>query len=197
MSIATSRVFQDSWLKKEEFKSWLRKVKDDKTKYCCIVCNKKLSLSRSGRFASTEHARGNKHIKNVTKRDNLLKPLTKHNEKCSSEKQCRQQCSHQSSSSAQQSSTLTQQTLNSNIVTKSATTAEIIWALKSVLSGYSNSLCDDIANALKAMCPDSHIAKDFKLCHLKRMYIVNYGIATSWCENKKSSFIHPVFWREP
>ena len=57
MSIATSRVFQDSWLE-EEFKSWLRQS---------IVCNKKLSLSTSGRCAVTEHARGNKHIKNVTK----------------------------------------------------------------------------------------------------------------------------------
>ena len=150
MSITTSRVLQDSWLEEEEFKSWLRKVKDDKTKYRCIVCNKKLSLSTSGRCALTEHAYGNKHIKNVTKRGNFFKPLTKHNEKCSSEKQCRQQCSHQSSTSAQQPSTLTQQTLNSNIVTKSATTAEIIWALKSVLSGYSNSSCDDIANTLKA-----------------------------------------------
>ena len=138
MSITTSQVFQDSWLEEEEFKSWLRKVKDDQTNYCCIVCNKKLFLSTSGRCALTKHARGNKHIKNVTKRGNFFKPLTKHNEKCSSEKQCRQQCSHQSSSSAREPST--QQTLNSNIVTKNATTAEILWALKSILSGYSDSL---------------------------------------------------------
>ena len=31
MSIATSRLFQDSWLEEEEFKSLLRKIKDDKT----------------------------------------------------------------------------------------------------------------------------------------------------------------------
>ena len=114
-------------------------VKDDKTKYC-IKCNQKFSLSTAGRCALTEHARGNKHIKNVTKRGHFFKPLTKHNENCSSEKQCRQQCSHQPSTSAQQPSTLTQQTLNSNIVTKSATTVEMILVLKSVLSGYSNRL---------------------------------------------------------
>ena len=62
-----------------------------------------------------------------------------------------------------------------NIKPKSATTAEIIWAQKSVLSGYSNSSCDDIANS--DMCPDSQTAKDFKLGCLKLMYIVNYGIA--------------------
>ena len=42
MSIATPRVFVDSWLEEEEFKGWLRKVKDDKTKYRYIVCSKKL-----------------------------------------------------------------------------------------------------------------------------------------------------------
>ena len=140
-------MFQDSWLEKEQFKSWLRKVKD-KTKNRCIVCNKKLSLSTSGRCALTEYARRNKHIKNVTKRRNFLKPLTKDNGKCSSKNQCRQQRSHQSSTIAQQPSTLTKQTLNSNIVTKSATTAESIWTLKYVLIRYSNSLCDDIANTL-------------------------------------------------
>ena len=67
--------------------------------------------------------------------------------------------------------------MNSNTLTKSATTAEIIWALKSVLNGYSNSSCDGIANTLKAMCPDSQIAKDFKLGRLKLMYIVNSGVA--------------------
>ena len=49
--------------------------------------------------------------------------------------------------------------------------------LKSVLSGYSSSSCDYIASTLKAIYPDSQIAEDFKLGHLKLMYIVNYGIA--------------------
>ena len=39
---ATLLVFQDSRLEEGEFKGWSRKVKVDKTKYCCIVCNKKL-----------------------------------------------------------------------------------------------------------------------------------------------------------
>ena len=38
-------------------------------------------------------------------------------------------------------------------------------------------LCNNIANTLKAKCPDSQIVKDFKLGNLKLMYIVNYGIA--------------------
>ena len=56
-------------------------MKDDKTKYRCIVCNKKLYLSAPERCALTGHARGNKHEKNVKKRGNFFKSLTKHNEK--------------------------------------------------------------------------------------------------------------------
>ena len=63
MSISTSRVFQNNWLLEEEFKGWLRKAKDDKTKYRCIVCNKKLFLSTSGRCALSEHGLENKRIK--------------------------------------------------------------------------------------------------------------------------------------
>ena len=77
---------------------------------------------------------------------------------------------------------------------KSATIAGILWALKSVQSGYSSSSCNDIANNLKAMCPDSQIVKDFKVAHLKLIYIVNYGIASYLSnfsmENLKK---HPVF----
>ena len=63
MSISTSRVFQNNWLLEEEFKGCLRKAKDDKTKYRCIVCNKKLFLSTSARCALSEHGLENKRIK--------------------------------------------------------------------------------------------------------------------------------------
>ena len=67
MSISTSRVFQNNWLLEEEFKGWLRKAKDEKTKYRCIVCNKKLFLSTSGRCALSEHGLENKLIKMLKK----------------------------------------------------------------------------------------------------------------------------------
>ena len=70
-----------------------------------------------------------------------------------------------------------QKTLDSNIVNKDVTTSEIIWALKSVVSGFSNNSCDDFAQTLRAMCPDSKIANDFKLGRTKLMYLVNYSIA--------------------
>ena len=46
---------------------------------------------------------------------------------------------------------------------------------KSVVSGFSNNSFDDFAQTSSAMCPDSKIAKDFKLGRTK-LYLVNYGI---------------------
>lgn len=79
-------------------------MKDDKARYCCVVWNKDISLSTSRTCSLTEHARGNKHIKSIIKRDNFFKSLNKHNEKFSSEKQCSQQRSPPFSTSAQQTS---------------------------------------------------------------------------------------------
>ena len=86
--------------------------------------------------------------------DNFFKPLSKHNEKCSNEKQYSQQCSYQSTS---------MQTLNSNCKkcynswNYMGTEICVKWIFKS---------CDDIANTFIAMGSDSRTAKDFKLGHL-------------------------------
>ena len=105
--------------------------------------------------------------------------------------------------SARQPYTLTQQTLNSNIVKKKgAATAKIIWALNSVLSEIQLVCVIDIANTLKAICSDSQIAKDFKLGCLKLMYIVNYGIAPHFkqlldVKLKKASLYTSYFDKSP
>ena len=48
-----------------------------------LSCARK-TVFTSGRCALTEDARGNKHVKSVTKWDNSFKPLTKLDQKCSS-----------------------------------------------------------------------------------------------------------------
>ena len=55
--------------------------------------------------------------------------------------------------------------------------AEIVWALKSVLSGYSNNSCADISKIFTCMFPDSKIAKSFELGATKLKYVINFGIA--------------------
>ena len=55
--------------------------------------------------------------------------------------------------------------------------AEIIWNLKTVSSGYSNTSSKDISNLFYAMFPDSKIAKDMRLGVDKVKYVINFGIA--------------------
>lgn len=54
----------------------------------------------------------------------------------------------------------------------------IIWALKSVIDGYSDDSCKDFAETLWAMCPDSKIASDLKLSLTKLMYAINHDITS-------------------
>ena len=55
--------------------------------------------------------------------------------------------------------------------------AEIIWTLKSVVSGYSVRNNDDIKATFAAMFPDSNIAKMMTLNRTKSMYAINHGLA--------------------
>ena len=82
--------------------------------------------------------------------------------------------------SAQTSSSFSQDTewtidlmLNDSARRKS----EIIWALKSVRSGYSNNSSSDINKVFSTMFPDSKIAQNFQLGPDKLKYICNFGIA--------------------
>ena len=54
---------------------------------------------------------------------------------------------------------------------------EIVWALKSVLSGYFNNSCAVISKIFTCMFPDSKIAKSFELGATKLKYVINFGIA--------------------
>ena len=55
--------------------------------------------------------------------------------------------------------------------------AEIIWALKSVLKGYSNNPCADISKIFTCMFRDSKIFKSFEFGATKLKYVINFGIA--------------------
>ena len=54
---------------------------------------------------------------------------------------------------------------------------EIVWALKSVLSGYSNNSCADISKIFTCMFRDSQIANSFELGATKFKYVIHFGIA--------------------
>ena len=55
--------------------------------------------------------------------------------------------------------------------------AEMIWALKSVYSGYSYNSSKGMSSLFHTMFPDSKIAKDMTIGADKIQYVINFGIA--------------------
>ena len=55
--------------------------------------------------------------------------------------------------------------------------AEILWALKSVMSHFSYSSACDVVDVFRAMFPDSNIAQGMSCGPLKLSYLITFGIA--------------------
>ena len=70
-----------------------------------------------------------------------------------------------------------QQTLTASVLDSSSLKAEIIWALKSVMSGYSNNSSSDMNATFQTMFLDSNIAKQYQMGPDKLKYVVNWGLA--------------------
>ena len=162
------KTFQDDWLRDTDFKDWLKKVPNEPTKFECNICGKIRSLSTSGRSALTEHADGGKHKEIVEKlKEDEKKKKNFFNSKCPKQQE------------ASSSQVLQEQKLPAldGKLSFEITKAEIIWILKSIVSGYSCNSVDDFAQTVKAMFPDSNVAANLKLGRTKAMYIATYGIA--------------------
>ena len=139
-----------------------------------------------GRQALVCHANGKKHKLHVDRKQMFFKPkkvivLDQETVQTgvSSSQDTEQTIDIAVNDSAQTSSSFSQDTewtidlmLNDSARQKS----EIIWALKSVRSGYSNNSSSDINKVFSTMFPDSKIAQNVQLGPNKRKYICNFGI---------------------
>ena len=133
------------------------------------------------------HANGKKHELHVDRKRMFFKPKKvivldqeTFQTSVSSSQDTEQTIDIAVNDSAQTSSSFSQDTertidlmLNNSARQKS----EIIWALKSVCSGYSNNSSSDINKVFATMFPDSKIAQKFQLGPDKLKYICNFGIA--------------------
>jgi len=70
-----------------------------------------------------------------------------------------------------------QMTVDLSMKSSITANAEIIWALKSTVNGYSNYSCANINDTFKKMFPDSKIAAQFQMSSSKVSYMVNHGLA--------------------
>jgi len=63
------RSFSEPWLSDNRFKSWLQRVLNDKTVFCCIVCNKQFSLCLLSNIK--KQAESAQHKKNIEKNTSI------------------------------------------------------------------------------------------------------------------------------
>ena len=82
-----------------------------------------------------------------------------------------------SSTSSSSGHHVTQKTLELTVTKSQTLSAEIRWALQSVLKGHSNNSSSNISPLFKVMFPDSKIVESFALGADKLRYLITYGIA--------------------
>ena len=173
------KFFVEGWLDDPAFKDLL--VKDqERTKARCRICHKVIELSSSGRSALTDHAKGKKHIQALSKVQNFFKPTTANSTKTSSASSVSSSASSVTSPTTSPVSSQpgqNQSTIELHLKNTNTARAEIVWTLKSVLSGFSARSCDDMSQTLTAMYPEIHELKSFQMSRTKATYVVNHGLA--------------------
>ena len=149
--MAHSTRFNRDWLSKADYKPWLASV-EDVTKAYCKMSMKTFSLFNMGEIAVKSHASGKKHQTAVTQ-------------------------SQKASSESGSMSTSHGNVMSKFTLTKHQHKAEILWALKTVMSHSSYNSSTNVADVFRAMFPDSAIAQKMNCGPTKLSYLICFGIA--------------------
>ena len=176
--VKTSR-FNIDWLSRGECKDWLLPEDSDPTKARCKISRKTFPLSNMGEKAVRSHAEGKKHASSL-KMSQGIGHVSDFFLKRQKYKQRRQllgklvkvQVKSLCSRSIEQTSTQ----LTKLVLRKEQHKAEILCALKSVMSHFSMNSAQDIMEISKAMFPDSNIAQGMSCGPTKLSYLITFGI---------------------
>ena len=146
---------------KDEFKSWLEKIKGDPHSAKCRLCYKTISVAGQGVKALESHVKSTKHRERLPQSNNSTIAFP------SSDK----------TTESATTSTSKQTSIVDMSVNQLASKAEIMWSVDVVLSHYSfNSVCNK-SELFCRMFSDSKIAEKFSCGKTKCSYIVCFGIA--------------------
>ena len=186
--MAHSTRFNRDWLSKADYKPWLASV-EDVTKAYCKMCMKTFSLSNMGEIAVKSHASGKKHQTAVTQSQKASSVSEFFEAKSrttsglvSSENLEEPSASliHDHEVTLQESGSMS--TSHGNVMSKFTLTkhqhkAEILWALKTVMSHFAYNSSTNIADVFRAMFLDSAIAQKMNCGPTKLSYLICFGIA--------------------
>ncbi|KAM7441937.1 hypothetical protein ABFA07_009054 [Porites harrisoni] len=143
-------VFSNLWLQKSPYKEWLQEVKGDKHKARCIVCMKDVDISSMGESALTSHLKGKKRQTLTSQKRasasvpdffgvSSQRPATKsHDAKVVSKSASSESGEHSKLNATKSIASSSGSSLMEKSVTRDETLkAEILWALKAIMSHYS------------------------------------------------------------
>ena len=122
----------------------------------CALCDKKINYSKTGCQALTQHSKGKSHQKNATIVGSQQKIAIKNN--------------------------VVQ--ININKERANVIKAEIIWAIKSVMSNFSANSCENISNVFSLMF-DCETASKFHMSRTKISYLITEGLSPFFIEDLK------------
>ena len=179
MSPQTS--FNSAWLQEELFKPWLGTVEKDNHKARCIVCGLTFELSNMGKQALISHSKGKKHVEKMKyaskRKQQQLKsffvPKSKGTQ--STDKTLTEDLKVADPPTGIAPASTTSATLTQCISRDDVLNAEVLWAIKTVMSHYSSS---NTGEQFKMMFPDSQIAQKFSCGNTKCSYLITHGLAS-------------------
>ena len=148
-------------------------MSEDNTKASCKLCKKSFGLSNMGKATLISHqSKSKKHLnymKNMSAFLTAPKPKSSSGHKSSA--------SNEANTSKDNEGSKQQSTLEVIVNNSDKLKAEIVWALKSVYSGYSYNSSKDMPFLFHTMYSDSKTTKDMTMGADKFRYVFNFGIA--------------------
>ena len=154
--------FQEDWLSKLEFKSWLRKVEKQSHKAYCVFCSKTIDIGNGGSSALLSHQKGKGHTELVrAKTENRIGNFFKNASGSHTDE------AHVVSTCEKPPFVMSDDVLN----------AEIVWCLYLIQCHHSYRSCDPISGIFKRMFGLScQLVQQFQLKKDKARYLIVYGI---------------------
>ena len=174
--------FQEDWLTDKEFSEWVARAENDKEARCTL-CKSNIKLSNMGVTALRSHVKSSKkHAERVKEKHQIQNCFTKHKKvdtqtNSKHENHGSKEVLEVDESVPGSSSSTKQSTIPASFQDAGKINAEIRWALKHALSGYSDNSVIDTTDLFKVIFPNSKVPSLMELGKTKLMYVCNYGIA--------------------
>ena len=175
--------FQEDWLTKEEFKSWVRKVEKKLQKAYCVLCSKTIDIGNGGSSALESHQKGKTHNELFMKRNEnrignfFKKKSTDFTSTTDDEVQVVNTCAKPPF-----------------VISEDVLDAEIVWCLHLVKLHQSYGLCNPLPTVFQRMFKNCPVAQQFDMKKDKVRYMIVYGLypALKAKQQKKNTCITMV-----